>query len=119
MSGRGRGGRGQSGKPKAPPVPTDRLLRSDQSRDQATANSAVSDLDNLLDVLNSSLTSIEEDSKELIDEYRESLETHFRAPSVEGEVGYHLSDSKIEPMSSNDQDLDYYEDNDEGGFTQV
>ena len=75
MSGRGRGGRGRGGKPKAPPVPTDRLLRSDQSSDQATANSAVSDLDNLLDVLNSSLTSIEEDSKELIDEYRESLET--------------------------------------------
>ena len=114
------GGRGQSGKPKAPPVPTDRLLRSDQSSDQAIANSAVSDLDNLLDVLNSSLTSIEEDSKDLI-EYRES--THFRAPSVEGAVGYHLPDSKIEPMSSNDQDLHYYEDEDddedEGGFTQV
>ena len=44
MSGRGRPtGRGRGGKPKAPPVPTDRLLRSEQ----ATANSAVAGLDNL------------------------------------------------------------------------
>ena len=86
--------------------------------DQATASSTVDDLGSLKDHLNSSLASIE-DSKELIDEYRESLETHFRAPSVEGAVGYHLPDSKIEPMSSNDQELHYYEDDDEGGFTQI
>ena len=51
MSGPGRRGRGRGGKPKAPPVPTDRLLRSDQSSDQVTANSAVAELDNLLDDL--------------------------------------------------------------------
>ena len=104
------GGRGRGGKPKAPPVPTDRLLRSDQ----ATANSAVAELDNLLDDLNSSLTSIEEDSKDLI-EYRES--THFRAPSVEGAVGYQLPYSEIKQMSSSEEDLDYTEP--EGGFSQA
>ena len=114
MPRRGRGGRGRGGKQKAI-EPTDRSLCSDQLSDQATASSAVVDLGSLIDDLNSSLTSIEEDSKELIDEYRESLETHFRAPSVEGAVGYHLVDTKIKPMSSH-EDLDYYDD--EGGFTQ-
>ena len=88
--------------------------------DQATASSTVDDLGSLKDNLNSSLASIEEDSKELIDEYRESLETHFRAPSVERAVGYHLPDRKIEQMSSSEEDSHHYEDeDDEGGFTQA
>ena len=65
MTGRGRGGRGRGGKPKAPPVPTDRSLRSDDLSDQDTASSAVVDLGSLIVDLNSSLTSIDENSKEL------------------------------------------------------
>ena len=102
-------------------IPTDdhrlvRELRSghqqiqlDTPEEQDTASSAVAELDSIIDNLDSSLTSIEEDSKEFLDEFRELAVTHFRAVSeIEGAAN--LVDIKEESMSSSS-------DEDEGGFT--
>ena len=102
-------------------IPTDdhrlvRELRSghqqiqlDTPEEQDTASSAVAELDSLIDNLDSSITSIEEDSKEFLDEFREFAATHFRAVSeIEGAAN--LVDIKEESMPSSS-------DEDEGGFT--
>ena len=51
----------------------------DTPEEQDTASSAVAELDSLIDTLDSSITSIEEESKEFLDEFREFAVTHFRA----------------------------------------
>ena len=102
-------------------IPTDdprlvRELRSghqqillDAPEEQDTASSAVAGLGSLIDNLDSSITSIEEDSKDFLDEYREFAVTHFRTVSeLEGAVNY--LDVKEESMSSSSSD-------EEGGFS--
>ena len=104
-----------------PRIPTDdhRLVRELRSghqqiqlgtpEEQDTASSAVAELDSLIDNLDSSITSIEEDSKDFLDEFREFAVTHFRAVSELGAAN--LVEIKEYPMSS------YSSDEDEGGFT--
>ena len=102
-------------------IPTDdhrlvRELRSghqqiqlDTLEEQDTAISAVAELDSIIDNLDSSITSIEEDSKEFLDEFREFAETHFRAVSeIEGAAND--LEVKEESMSSASSD-------EEGGFS--
>ena len=104
-----------------PRIPTDdhRLVRELRSghqqiqlgtpEEQDTASSAVAELTSLIDNLDSSITSIEEDSKDFLDEFREFAVTHFRAVSELGAAN--LAENKVDPMFS------YSSDEDEGGFT--
>ena len=46
-------------------------IQLDRPEEQDTASSAVAELDSLIDNLDSSIISIEEDSKEVLDEFRE------------------------------------------------
>ena len=80
----------------------------DTPEEQDTASSAVAELDSLIDNLDSSITSIEEESKEFLDEFREFAVTHFRAVSeLEGAANLGF---KEEPMSETSSE-------DEGGYT--
>ena len=84
-------------------------IRLDTLEEQDTASSAVAELDSIIDNLDSSITSIEEDSKEFLDEFREFAETHFRAVSeIEGAAND--LEVKEESMSSASSD-------EEGGFS--
>ena len=84
-------------------------IQLDTPEEQDTASSAVAELDSLIDNLDSSITSIEEDSKDFLDEFREFAVTHFRAVSELGAAN--LVANKQNPMFSNSSDED------EGGFT--
>ena len=59
-------------------------IQLDRPEEPDTASSAVAELDSIIDNLDSSITSIEEDSKEFLDEFREFAVTHFRAVSELG-----------------------------------
>ena len=79
-------------------------IRLDTLEEQDTASSAVAELDSIIDNLDSSITSIEEDSKEFLDEFREFAVTHFRAVSeLEGAANLGVKEESMFEISSEEE----------------